>query len=673
MNWSIRSSLAIRSCHGSSSTGSDKTTKRFTTGYTGQMTIGPKTIRTSKRCASYDSVGCGWMSALLLRWNQLPWGGSATVPLCNGSDKAVTILNPTNNSRELATLKLVLLALLGPMVFLALYTLRAMDDNSLTSWQWVFAEVNVGGVFVLIVLGAVVAYAISRLHLSERYAERYVVVSLVACSSLIGMVLWEQPEVIVDTSRYFAQAKHLAVYGAGSFFTAWGGQIEAWTDLPLVPALFGLVFSLFGEDRVFIQVLNTLFFSGTVVLTYLIGKTVWNHRLGCYAGFLLLGMPYLLSQVPLMLVDVPTMFFMTLVVYLAIQAFRLQAPVYVVLATVAIVLALLAKYSTWLLLSVVPVIATCYLADRWQLAAKKTSLMVLGAGLMIGLFILLKFDAVAAQFQLLYHFQVPGLQRWQEGLVSSFLFQIHPFISIAALCSIGLAVKRRDIRFVMVSWLPILLLLLDVERMRYWLPVLPMVALMAAYGLSSLQDKTTSRFLVATTVITAMIVAVFAYLPFLQSTSHVNLSRVGAYLDSLDADKIEVVTLPQSGSMVNPAVVVPMLDLYTHKDLVYRYDAPEVPAGMATSSLRFTWLYRNPRYYQSEQDSGAQSMPLALIGGRDQIVPERLKERIRGYQLVKQWLVSDRVFKYQTMVQLYEPVETLACCGFNQSEKKGYS
>jgi hypothetical protein len=94
----------------------------------------------------------------------------------------------------------------------------------------------------------------------------------------------------VDASRYFTQAKHLELYGVKYFVSEWGKDINAWTDMPLVPFLYGVVFSIFGETRIYIQILNTTFFSLTAVLTFELGKILWDEETGFFAG-VLLGAP----------------------------------------------------------------------------------------------------------------------------------------------------------------------------------------------------------------------------------------------------------------------------------------------------------------------------------------------------------------------------------------------
>ena len=207
-------------------------------------------------------------------------------------------------------------ALLSLAAFLTLFLFRAQDDNRLTSWRWVLADADVFWITPVLAAGLFLAAALVRVP----FARRRPAGVLFLCSFAVAAVSWGEPEVIVDASRYFTQAKHLELYGLAYFLREWGGQIAAWTDLPLIPLLYGLIFSLAGEDRIYIQVFTTLLFSASAVLTYLIGRTLWDEATGFCAGALLLGMPYLLTQVPLMLVDVPTMFFLLLAVFTTLKA-----------------------------------------------------------------------------------------------------------------------------------------------------------------------------------------------------------------------------------------------------------------------------------------------------------------------------------------------------------------
>ncbi len=243
--------------------------------------------------------------------------------------------------------------LISLLILLSFYTLlisSTLDDNSLTSWHWVFQTVEATKIFAILIAGIFLAYLFSKTRLLEYHPALFLFTS----SFFIGMLFWRESEVIVDASRYFTQAKHIEVYGAGYFIREWGRNIAVWTDLPMVPFFYGLIFWIFGESRIYLQIFTTLLFSSAIVLTYLIGKKLWNENLGICAGLLLFGFPYLLTQVPLVLVDVPTMFFLMLAIYLCILALE-RGGAYIAAASIAAFLAFFSKISSWFMLSVVPI------------------------------------------------------------------------------------------------------------------------------------------------------------------------------------------------------------------------------------------------------------------------------------------------------------------------------
>ncbi|GMR06311.1 MAG: hypothetical protein BMS9Abin25_0898 [Gammaproteobacteria bacterium] len=554
----------------------------------------------------------------------------------------------------------VLVSLLTLTTFLALFVFRSLDDNRLTSWQWVFAGSDVLNILIVLSLGILLAHILSSISLPVRKPAIWLFIT----SFSVSVIFWGEPEVIVDASRYFVQAKYLELYGIGYFFKEWGNDITVWTDLPLVPLLYGLVFKFFGEYRTGIQIFNTILFSGTVVLTYMTGKVLWDETVGIYGGILLLGMPYLFTQVPLMLVDVPAMFFFTLALFTTIKAARQGGAALLILASLTIVLAMLSKYSVWLMLSVIPVIFLSHIAHGRKVILQRVAVISLGVALLVGIVMLWNFNIFAEQLKFLQSYQVPGLKRWGESFTSTFFFQIHPYITLAALFSIYAAIKKKDSKYAIISWLLLLVVVLEIKRARYLIVVLPMLALMASYGISEIRNVRISKFIVLSAVVSGLVIAVFGYLPFLQKTSAANLSQAGKYFDSIDAETIEVVALPQLSSIVNPAVSVPVLDLLTQKRLVYRYDEDLIqrPGSVEKSSLRFTWEYKDPEFFLADAGSSTgvseKYTPLAIIfSDRRQIIPARIAERIEGYRMTRELMVFDRVFKYQTMIRVYQPTQ----------------
>ncbi len=536
-----------------------------------------------------------------------------------------------------------------------LFSIRFLDDNRLTRWQWVFADVNAFRIFLLLVPVIIIAYGLSRLSFYD-YNPLYLFFS----SFVIATLFWSEPEVIVDTSRYFTQAKHLELYGIKYFFNEWGGNILAWTDLPLIPFLYGIILKVFGEQRIYIQVFTTLLFSLSVVLTYLIGRTLWDEDTGFYAGLLMLGVPYLFVQIPFMMVDVPTMFFLTLSIFTFLMAMEYGGAGWVISAAIAIFLVFFCKYSTWPMLSVLCVILLVYLRKDWRVPLVRSSVIALLAGLLISVVILLKLDFFTGQIKFLFSYQMPGLRRWGETFASTFLFQINPFITAAALYSFYIAFRKKDLKYMIVSYLILLVILFQIRRIRYVIPLLPMLALMASYGLRSIRVGEVRKFIVFCIIGSSLVLAVSVYLPFLQKYSTVNLREAGRYLDSLEIRDAEVFTLPQRRSFVNPAVAVPILDLFTERKLVYNYEVNRkfrrpIPAKrLEKSSLRFTWLYKNPVYYRDGLRKGRTGAIVVISQRVGQRLPGYVRKRVRGYRISRVFSTSTGIFRYRTIVTVYE-------------------
>lgn len=567
-----------------------------------------------------------------------------------GTERQLSKPEPGTETRLLAS---VLFALLTLTALFVLYIFRVYDDNRLTSWQWVFANNEVFMTGLILLVGLVLSWWLTGIRLSLKEA----LVFLLIASFAISAALWSLPEIIVDASRYFLQAKSLGVNGPAYFINEWGYGIAAWTDLPLVPFIYGLVFRFVGEYRIAIQVVTTLFFCGTVLLTFLIGRELWDEVTGLYAGALLLGMPYLLIQVPLMLVDVPTMFFLSLAVYTMLIAVKTGTVSWLVMAMISIVLALLSKYSTWLMLSVLPVIAISCRTGSWAKLCRRMSFIFIGVVLFFTILLVWKYDFIARQVALLMTYQLPGLARWQESHLSTFLYQVHPFITLAALYSIYLAWRKRDVRYLVVIWMVLLVLLLEIKRIRYALIVFPMLALMAAYALRQISDSRIRNFVVLGIIVSSATVTLYGYSSFLNMTSANNIKQAGEYLNKIKPPTVEVILLPQTKSSINPTVSVPLLDLFTNKNLVYWEESDLIPEPeqqhLSTSSLRFSWEYKLANYYETSYEKAIKAIVI-ISDGATQALPAVVTERLNGFQIKQRFSQYEGIYRYSTIVEVYE-------------------
>ncbi|MCC6346475.1 MAG: glycosyltransferase family 39 protein [Nitrospirales bacterium] len=502
------------------------------------------------------------------------------------------------------------------------------------------------------------AFLLSRSPLPERAPSLFLFSVAFGASALF----WKEPEVIVDASRYFTQAKHLSVYGAGYFLREWGNALPAWTDMPLIPFLYGLLFSVFGEERIAIQIFTATLFALTVVLTYRTGRELWDKEAGIHAGISLLGIPYLFTQVPLMMVDIPSAFFLLLSLFTLLKGIRCGGK-WVPLAALTAFLAFFSKYSLWMMLSVLCIAGGVLVLqgratgeERERL--RRLSFTLLFFILLAGGAVLLKAGVVADQLNLLSLYQKPGLKRWGESYVSTFLFQVHPFVTFAAAGSVFAALRKRDLTYLIAFWLVALLFLFQIRRIRYGIPAFPMLALMASYGLREIRDGGMRKFAALCAMTCSLVIALFAYRPFLQSISGINLKSAGEFLDTVPGRKCEVFVLPYEAPVLNPIVSVPLLDLYTRKEIRFApLPGPQPPPEVrAVSPFRFTWEYRNPPYYTY---SGAveDPVPVAVISEHPvRELPAFIRERIKELPVIHEFAVSDDIFLHQTVVTVYSPL-----------------
>lgn len=527
-----------------------------------------------------------------------------------------------------------------------LYVYRAFDASTFTSWRWVFSGTPMLRVFFLLVPALFFAYALSVLPSAGQHARFFLFI--LSFASILP--LWHEPEVVIDASRYFLQAKSLKEYGPAFFLREWGRSIPAWTDMPLIPMLYGLVFSAFGEVRIAVEALNTFFFAMTAVLTYSIGKRLWDEETGLHAGLLLMGIPFLLTQVPLLLVDVGAMFFLALAVLLFLRTVERGGFARSAATACAICAAMFTKYSILPMLSVCALITVIYARNEPKTVFLRALGVLFLSGVLSGAVVAVYHDVFSEQLGLLRSYQVPALGRWQEGFVSIFLYQTHPFITGLALFGIYRAYRERDIRFAAAGWFVLMVVLLRITRIRYLVPLFPLFALMASYGLGEIRGLRMRKFICLGIAASSLVITYFAYLPFLNGTSLNNLAEAGKYLDTLPCASVEVFASPQRDSAGSTYAAIPILDYFTNKKII----SPQVwsehdgNARAGTSSMRFTWELKRPRFYAVTDAEDICAVALISDGtARDQ------DTRQSGREMRRFDLRSD-VFRYRTIVSIAE-------------------
>ena len=550
------------------------------------------------------------------------------------------------------TESLLLVLFITLLIFPLQYISRSLDMSTLTSWRWVFADKGPASVFLLLLPALLLALPLSNSDLPEKHpAVLLFLLSVLSCLPFIN-----SPEYLLDSARYFLQAKYLEMYGISAFFQEWGKEVTAWTDLPLVPLIYGILFKLFGETKLVITFFNVLLFGLIPIITYLIGRLLWGRTTGFLAGLLIMASPYLPTQVPLMLVDIHVMFFLLLAVYTFLLSLERGGFLLTLGAALAIILALFCKYSTWPMLGVLGIIVLIRIDTQTRIVIKRSLTVAVLTGLLFGTIFMWKGTLILEQINFLRTYQLSGLKNWQEGYASVFFFQSHPYIFLAALFGCCRAAINRDRNIFIIVWFAALIFFLELKRLRYLLPLLPFLSLTAAYGLQAITIAQVRRYIVYCAVLSSLVVGISIYRPFLAVTSMSNLKNAGSFLNTLQADAVEVYCLPQVHSLGNTSVAVPILDLYTDKEIYQNqtWNSEEGYRKAQNASLRFTWELSQPAYYRDIKYADMQ-LPVVVISSEPiSSISEQLAKKYPSSRVIKKFTNSSRVFRYQTFVTIFD-------------------
>ncbi|HER62968.1 MAG TPA: hypothetical protein ENO11_03225 [Desulfobacteraceae bacterium] len=194
------------------------------------------------------------------------------------------------------------------------------------------------------------------------------------------------------------------------------------------------------------------------------------------------------------------------------------------------------------------------------------------------------------------------------------------------------------------------------QRIRYMVPLLPFVALMSAYGLVALQEIQIRRFCGCMIVSSSFAILYVVYLPFLHTTSMMNIKMAGEALNDLGDKIVNVTVLPQENSEGSTFIAIPLLDLFTEKQIISRQRWPQAKPDhlSAHSPLLFTWTLDKPSYYKIHEDKAPSPRILAIISSGN-ISDEDYSHLpdTRWSTDVKHFTRHSGAFRYRTMVSVY--------------------
>jgi hypothetical protein len=182
-----------------------------------------------------------------------------------------------------------------------------------------------------------------------------------------------------------------------------------------------------------------------------------------------------------------------------------------------------------------------------------------------------------------------------------------------------------------------------------------MLALMAAYSMREIQNKKLTKQVIFSVVGTSFIVAFTGFLPFLKTLGVQNLQAAGHYLNTIPGANVEVVSLGGDNGVVNPAIAVPVLDIYTNKKIVYEYEpiSREVLERVRIAPLRFTWEFPVPEYYSINDGTKKIDALVIISDDSKRTMPQGMENRKSPYPFEKIFKQSSNIFQHQTFVTVY--------------------
>ncbi len=483
---------------------------------------------------------------------------------------------------------------------------------------------------------------------------------------LVLLTLHTMPELNPDAARYFSEAKFLAEEGVGSFFGEWGRRLYVYVDQPLVPFIYGVLFTLFGESRLVIQAYNFLLYSLLTLLVYRTAEHLWGTRAGVFSGMLMLASPYVLSRVPLTLVDTTLSFLTAALAYTLLTGLTRGDTKRLVLAGVCTAMIPFTKLTgvVYLLpLALVPLVLHLR-GERWKPRLLTVPLIL---GIALALPLLLYLQPVLRE-QLVTAMVLRARMPVWSGTESVWNMLLHQFsapVTILAIASLYLSYRARDRGILLpLLWFLVPLALYHDTRIRYMIPAYPALAMLAGVGLFRLSqgDRRMACFLAIATVLGSLSMLYLAYVPFAQANSAADLMRAAKYAERIPVDTIDMYALYPASYNSSLALLIPLFDLHSSKQVVVRGESlmPTREITPEQRNVSWTWSYELPGYYFRL------APPSDLVGVISPMyypyLPPMLRERLQNYTLIRTFEAGTygALFPYKVRLYLRNPTVSIS-------------
>ncbi len=260
---------------------------------------------------------------------------------------------------------------------------------------------------------------------------------------------------------------------------------------PLMIMLYGLAMRLLGIDLFFMRLVAVLMGCGLALLTYLIGREMYDRRTGFVSVLLLLSFPLIVRQMAAAMTDVPVTLFFSLAMWLTLRLVKRPSYKMAFLVASVIGVGMLVKYT---MAFIYPVLLTLLL---FLPAFRKQRRLMIIIGVIPAIFIIgwgvyaFAFNILESQIETLASYAVLIMtnQLARQFALEAFSTRLPSALGVFNLPLIGVSTYflvriRQEAEQILFIWIAVIWLLLTVTLPdhRYFMLSFPAIAIMTGRG-----------------------------------------------------------------------------------------------------------------------------------------------------------------------------------------------
>ena len=420
----------------------------------------------------------------------------STLEGLNNTDSAIAVEG--SGVRERRTLHLferlaraqVVLAAMAVMqiVWLAGIWVTGAAPNTSKLWHLAIYTILMGMLVIFMPAG----FASRLRDLKERFVQndKAFILTLCLLVLLVGVVYaYSQRLWPYDEAHNFEAARIVAEQGPGALFADYAkiDWLGRWHP-PLTPLLYGFAMRTFGVSLFVARLVPLMMVLGTTVITYYLGRDLYDREVGVLAAFLLISFPLVFRQGTAAMTDVPVMFFFSLGIFLVLRMVRTPSYQLAGVAGLSIGAGLISKYT---MLFIYPVLFSLFVtqASFRRLKTHFALVVLISGGILATWLIYAYFSGMLAAFEteLVTEFE-PGYfvtdahgTMWLiNTLLTKLTSALGPYnLPLLILGAWHLVRHRQQPDWILLLWVGVVsvLLIFTLPDHRYFMPTFPALAI----------------------------------------------------------------------------------------------------------------------------------------------------------------------------------------------------